>query len=77
VTQQVLVLGLGLGKLGDGLPGNHQHMDWSLGRYVAESQAMLICIHLIAGDLAAEDAPKDRVLAHKSNGGGTGVALTM
>jgi hypothetical protein len=38
---------------------------------------MLIGIHLIAGDLAAEDAPKDRVLAHRGKGGGTGVALTM
>jgi hypothetical protein len=76
VAQQGLVPCSGISKLGDRLTWNHQHMDWSLGRYVAESQALLICIHLIAGDLAAEDAPKDRVLAHRGNKGGTGVALT-
>ena len=76
VAQQDLVPCGGISKLGNRLAWNHQHMDWSLGRYVAESQAMLICIHLIAGDLAAEDAPKDRVLAHRGKGGGTGVALT-
>ena len=77
VPQQGLVTCGGISKLGDRLAWNHQHMDRSLGRYIAKSQAMLIGIHLIAGDLAAEDAPKDRVLAHKGNGGGTGVALTM
>ena len=77
VPQKGLVTCGGISKLGDRLAWNHQHMDWSLGRYIAKSQAMLIGIHLIAGDLATEDAPKDRVLAHKSNGGGTGVALTM
>ena len=77
VAEQELVPCSGISKLGDRLAWNHQHMDRSLGRYVTKSQAVLIGIHLIAGDLAAEDAPKDRVLAHKGNGGGTGVALTM
>jgi hypothetical protein len=77
MAQQGLILSRGLCQLADGLARNHQHVHRRLGCHITESQAVLIGIHLITGDFAAQNAGKDRVLAHRGKGGGTSGALML
>ena len=48
----------------DRLARDHQHMHRRLGGDIPEREALLIAVHLIAGDLTTQDLPEDRVIRH-------------
>jgi len=66
MPQESLVFRTGLRQLGDGFARNHQHMHRRLGGHVAEGQAEVIGVDLLAGDLPPQDAAEDGV----ATGGG-------
>ena len=68
MAKQLLVLLAGLRQVHHVLARDHQHMHRRLRRHIAEGEALLIGIHLIAGDLATQDAAEDRVI-HRLGGG--------
>jgi CO dehydrogenase/acetyl-CoA synthase delta subunit len=42
-------------------------MNRRLGRHIPEGQTTVIAVHLVAGDLSLQDAPKNRVTRHGEN----------
>ncbi len=63
VAQQGLMLPTGVAEMGDRLAGDHQHMHRCLGIHVPEGQAEVVGVHLLAGNLAAQDAAENGVAA--------------
>ena len=64
MAQQRGVAGVSLGQIHHGLPGDHQHVHRRLGSHIAEGDAELVGIHLVAGDLTPQDLAEDRVVGH-------------
>ena len=75
MAQQRLMLFVGRAQALDRLTGNHQHVHRSLGSNVPKGQAMFVAVNLIAGDLAPQNLPEDRVVRHgaRRRTAGTGV----
>ena len=71
VAEQGSIGGAGVGQVHQGLARNHQEVYRGLGLDIAEGDAEVVAVDLIRGDLAPQDAAKNRVcgLVH---GGGDG-----
>ena len=66
MAEELAVLPAGVAQVHQGLAGNHQHMHRRLGIDIAESQAEVVGIDRIAGNLTPQDAAENRVVRRSS-----------
>ncbi len=69
VAEEVLVGGIGLGETNHRFPGNEQKVDRGLGVDITETQALIVLVNDLTGDLAIGDLLEDGFFSHGARRG--------